>query len=291
MLTRAGSLPQRVISRCAFVWPFSWAFFVLFRLTGQVKRVPVKLLTTFGAFSYSQDGWHHYTAALKEMDQEPKTNPENSILNTFYHRFSPKPGDSYLPVHDQDYWQSTKACYLPPWGGGRVVTFSNRMEQWTGPKTEDDISFHFNHLKTLCARIRSEGFRPWSYRDGYIRICVLENDNGDLRYLVVGGQHRAAIISHLGYSSVWARLQPQHSIYPGTMPNRIKFSEIDSWTEVVSGLFTHQDARGFFESYFKYDGRQQASALGLSSSNTLRAPSAAFQGTCDGTSQEGATQA
>ena len=279
MLTTAASLPQRVISRLSFVWPFSWAFLVLYLLTGQVKRVPVELLTTFGAFSYSQDGWHHYTAALKEMDQDPSAGPENSILRAFYDRFSLQPRDGYLPVHEQDCWQSTKTCYLPPWGGGRVVTFGNRMEQWTGPKTDDDIKFHFDHLKTLCVEIKSQGFRPWSYRDGYIRVCILERGDGDLRYLVVGGQHRAAIMSHLGHSSVWVRLQPRHAIYPGTLPYRVKLSEIDSWKEVVSGLFTQQNARSFFESYFKYDGRQQASTVGLASLNTLRVPSGASQGT------------
>ena len=287
MLISPVSLTDRIIARLSFVWPFSWAFFVLYFLTGQVKRVPIRLLTTFGAFSYSQDGWHHYTAALKQLDQDPDISPENSILKAFYDRFCLNPGDDYLPGQANDLWQSTKTGYLPPWGGGRVVTYSDRMEQWTGPKTEDDIKFHFSHLTTLCAQIKSEGFRPWAYRDGYIRVCVLEKDNGDLRYLVLGGQHRAAIMSHLGYSSVWVRFQPQHSIYPGTMPNRVKLSELDRWKEVVSGVFTRQDARSFFESYFEYDGKQQASALGLSPLNATRVPS----GASHTASYQGGTQA
>ena len=89
----------------------------------------------------------------------------------------------------------------------------------------------------------------------------------------MGGQHRAAIMSHLGYSSVWVRLQPQHAIYPGTMPNRVNLSELERWKEVASGLFNRQDARSFFESYFEYDGKHQASALGLSPLQTSEAVS------------------
>ena len=128
MLNVAVSLPKRVVARLSIVWPISCAFFALYLLTGQVKRVPVQLLTTFGAFTYSQDGWHHYTAALKQMDQDPDTSPENSILRAFYDRFSLKPGDGYLPVHANDLWRSTMKGYLPPWGGGRVVTYSDRTE-------------------------------------------------------------------------------------------------------------------------------------------------------------------
>ena len=258
-----SSIVYRIYAAFLYGRPFAWIWFLLYIATGKVRRVPVTSLTNLGAFSYSQNGWHHFTAALKQIDSDPCISPETSILRPFYDCFRPDTRDGFLPAHANDQWNSTKSCYLPPWGGGKTVNFSDTFEHWTGPKDDESLSFVFGRLRALYSKIRSEGYRPWAYPDGYIRVCMLLRDDQDLRCLVVGGQHRAAIISHLGYRAAWVRLQSPGLVYPSNMPNKIKLKELDRWREVCSGLYTHQDARSFFEAYFRYDGKHQAVSLGL----------------------------
>ena len=248
-----------------FAPPLSWFRLTMYILSGQVRKVPVDLLTTIGAFSYSQNGWHPHTAVLRELDKNPVDFiSEDSILRDFYTRYTPSVESGFLPVHDDPGWSSTKECYRPPWGGGREVTFSDWFEHWVGPKSDEAIKYNFELLEGLRAKIQSEGYLPWAYPDGFINVCALELDSRDVRYIVISGKHRAAVLSHLGYQSVWVRFLPSRSSYPGKMPNRIKLSDIDNWERVDSGAFTREDAGKFFESYFSYDGKEQARSLGLS---------------------------
>ena len=243
--------------------PFCWAWFILLFLTGTIRNVPVASLTNLGAFSFSQDGWHPYTAVLKEIDGDPELHSQDSILREFYNRFIPESRDGFLPIHSDDSWQSTKKCFLPPWRGGKIVDFSEQFEHWTGPKSDESTNFLFHQLKALCAKLESEGYRPWAHPGGFIQVFVLEKSRDDFRCLVVNGQHRAAIISHLGLKSAWVRLQPPGDPYPDNMPNKIKLSQTDTWERVADKQFTPRDARSFFEAYFDYDGRVQAASLGL----------------------------
>ena len=121
----------------------------------------------------------------------------------------------------------------PPWSGGKIVDFSDQFEHWTGPKSDESINSLFHRLKTLYAKLASEGYRPWSYPGGFIHVCVLEKSSDKFRCLVVGGQHRAAVISHLGLKFAWVRLQPGGEPYPSNMPNKIRLSRMDTWERVV----------------------------------------------------------
>ena len=260
---RKSSFSHRVYAIFRYRWPFSWVWFLLYLVTGKVKRVPVSSLTNLGAFSYSQSGWHPFTAALKQLDRDPGICSRNSILTQFYDRFTGDARNGYLPVHSEDGWQSIQTCYLPPWRGGKKVIFDDTFEHWTGPKSDEAVAFLFNRLKAMYSKLKSEGYRPLSYPDGFIRVCVLERSKGDRRCLVVGGQNRAAIISHLRHAETWVQLQQPSAVYPGNMPNVIKLSEHQRWERVVQGEFTAENASRFFGAYFKYDGKAQATALGL----------------------------
>jgi len=166
-------------------------------------------------------------------------------------------------VHSECEWESNKACYRPPWGGGKDVDFGEEFEHWTGPKSAESVNSLFHRLIDLYYKIKSEGYKPWSTPDGFIRVCLLEKPNGERRCLVVSGQHRAAIISHLGYKSAWVRLQHPGELYPNNMPNQIKMSQIDTWEKVVSQDYTRRDAQRIFECYFEHDGNTQAKSIGL----------------------------
>jgi hypothetical protein len=105
--------------------PFCWASFVLLLLTGKIRNVPVASLTNLGAFSFSQDGWHPYTAVLKQIDGDPELRSQDSILREFYNRFVPESRNGFLPIHSKHSWQSTKECYVSPWRGVRSSILAN----------------------------------------------------------------------------------------------------------------------------------------------------------------------
>jgi len=243
--------------------PASYLLFLIYLATGQIRKVSVDALTNLAAFSFSQDGWHPFTAVLSQLSQDPNGTTASSTLKKFYGRFAPQPSEGFLPVHRDKSWKSPRECYIPPWGGGKVVTCSETFEHWTGPKSNESIVLLLERLKLTYSKLKSEGYRPWAYPDGFIRVCILENSRIDYRCLVVGGQNRAASISHMGYKHVWVRLQPKGKNYPGNMPSRIKIRELDQWRPVSHGKFSRQDASCFFEAYFEYNGKEQAKLMGL----------------------------
>jgi hypothetical protein len=118
--------------------PVCWLRFIFLFICGDLKRVPVDTLTNLGAFSYSSNGWHPFTIALKEIDGLHNGFPTTDILSSFYQRFDATDSIGYLPVHHQESWSSIKICYQPPWSGGKTVRSSDDFEHWTGPKSTND---------------------------------------------------------------------------------------------------------------------------------------------------------
>lgn len=243
--------------------PVCWVRLAVQSLTGKARRMPVSSLVNMAAFSFSQDGWHPYTELLKQIDNNPDLKPETSVLREFYDRFTPETRDGFLPVHADGQWESDMTCYRPPWGGGKDVDCGDEFEHWTGPKSAEAVESLFRRINGIYQTLKAEGYHPWTHNDGLIRVIMLEKPNSDFRCLVVGGQHRAAIVSHLGLKTAWVQIQAPGKLYPDNMPNRIKLSQIDTWPGVVSKEYSRRDARRFFESYFEYDGIQQAESIGM----------------------------
>ena len=148
--------------------PFSWLRLFLGILKGDIRRVPVASFTNLGAFSYGQDeGWHPYTAVLRQIDADAELSAGGSVLRDFYQQFTPGTESGFLPVHLDDQWRSIKTCYLPPWGGGKIVNHEDWFEHWTGPKSENSTICLFNKLKSLYVRIKAEGVPI----DLAVRLC------------------------------------------------------------------------------------------------------------------------
>jgi len=230
---------------------------------GDLRRVPVDTLTNLGAFSYGSNGWNPLTMALKEIDEHHDGFSAIDILSSFYQTYDATDSIGYLPVHHHTYWSSIKTCYQPPWSGGKIVRSSDDFEHWTGPKSKNDCRMIYDNLKRVYFMLKSKGYRPSRYPDGWIRVMVLEKSQGDYRCLVVGGQNRAAVVSRLGYKFVWVRKQSKRAPFPDNMGPKIKLKESPFWEKVRSGEYTHEDAHKFFSCYFEFDGNHQAKQLGL----------------------------
>lgn len=208
-------------------------------------------LVNIGAFSYSQKRFHPFNAVLDEFDLGKGDDHITSVLSRFYERYYLAEERGFLPVH-KGVWHSTRTVFIPPWGGGKTVDPGNDFEHWIGPKSPDQINRFLRYFKGLYMKIRKEGYRPFINRDGLVRVIKLKK--GDkVRLLVVGGQKRSSIISHCGYSKVWVRLQYKFKDYPGNMPPVVDLVEVDSWPNVVNGLYTRDDAIAFFNEYFRDD--------------------------------------
>ena len=164
---------------------------------------------------------------------------------------------------------STSAAYLflsdpdTMTGGGSSPADSERVWPWSprlvslpeppdfphwraGPKSRIHMLSEADRLGRLHKSIEKKGFEvkqgeiPW--------YSLLIYDNGidlDYRVIVQHGNHRVAVLAHLGWHVI-----PMAPL-PTILRNEIWFSEAESWPGVLEGSISLADARAAFMAFFR----------------------------------------
>lgn len=96
-------------------------------------------------------------------------------------------------------------------------------------------------------RLREQGYRPWAYGNSFIEGVFLYRRNGERRFVVLQGNHRLAILAHLGARSVQVRSAPGHLA-------SVRERDLERWPLVLSGLCDRGSAQRIFDLYFTEDG-------------------------------------
>jgi len=179
------------------------------RLLSQVRfSIPLKnVRTPFGEPFNARNHWVRTIAEYKSG----LTDFKQSSLYAFHKGFKPR---TILDIFENTKFQAHDFLELGryPWG---KWTNRNGLNEWRlschcGPTPDEIISKEWSDFITLFEKIKSEGFNYKRY--GYPQGLLFLTETNERFFIVLGGNHRAAIASALGYSKIRFRLLPRDYI-------------------------------------------------------------------------------
>lgn len=223
-------------------------------------QVPLDMCVGYTGFPFDPKHWHYLSTVLREFDANPDLQPEGSYLERFHQRFQPSDSAHLLDA------LGVRVAYRPalgmlPWGGFRRGTEKEGLSgkvwshsRWYGPTPPEIIRDEFERMVAAYRSIKRDGYLPWER--GFLGGTFLRRADGALRFIVLQGNHRAAVLAHLGHTSVLVRCLPGcHCV--------IDESDASQWWSVRSGQCGVADARAYLQAYFLSTGREQARRFGL----------------------------
>lgn len=200
-----------------------------------VPTSAVRYAHTASAFSYEQS---HFVRYLRD-------GPE--VLERFYRMHQP---------NDQvaQYFLATDGIgtYTPirfprlrvPWDyehlyGGEGRLGPNHGIQGYGPVSTKKLQLEATRLEKLCRSVRRNGFYT-----GGVRYQLMTRDGSDYRIVITGGQHRVAVLAHLGWPLIPVTAEPR-------VPREIRLEDLPQWPGVLDGTFSAQAAAAVFRAFFR----------------------------------------
>lgn len=207
--------------------------------------LPSSLLRLKGAFGF-HGGWNPMMLALADDIEGFKEyfalfRPENvSELYFLDEQFSPDSlGPPELP------WLFWSERSLSP--GGLGSSTEVKPHKFFGPSTPPKIDKEVQRLQAVLGSIRKQGYRPEKFGD--IEGYFLQLD-GEYRFCICSGKHRAAALTALGVESIPARMRP-------LWPRVIDCERVRDWPMVRNGQMSADFAMAVLRRYFEFDGTQQ----------------------------------
>lgn len=211
---------------------------------------------------FGEDGDHFFVRALASGTDEETVAEE---LRKHYAR-DLMPSVNGLLGRDIG---ATGACYFLPWEKGRIRPLSKfEFSHKAGPTPEAALRPIVKRLLAVLRSIKAKGFRPALMMDGYPRVIILEGGDGTTKFLVRDGNHRLAVLSHLGIEKAPVCLERDHWIpsaafkflykvlrggkngFPENTPAVVREVEAQDWPHVRSGLLTETDGRAVFRALY-----------------------------------------
>ncbi len=271
-------------------------------LRGRVRRIPLAVVTNEFSFSFARDGWNYIRSIVAEYEKDRDISLEQTIFYRFFtHPFvrNVRYLNDILFLHDPERrYRNDFKFYLGtyPWGdhvgGGpwghyfdavsRVDTaslYGPDRNPWYRPGDRRPLEKEWDATLRLYRSMRSAGYRPLA-RGGFPEVTLLVKRSGEFRAVRYNGQHRLAVLSHLGYRRVTVLVPSPRAItreltsWPSasSLPKVVERSEVvvreeevDRWPYVRRGLCSREQALEIFHAFFELTGRERIEALGLPS--------------------------
>ena len=256
------------------VLPTITSYYSKNRLTEQYSIFSVPLVNAVNAlgFRYSDLDiyWHPHVQACKEiiLGNEPVSFGKFHSLNC------PKnaaeafgiPFQICTPLHTAPYFA---ARLLVPWLSmsieqaeafvSRAANAENFITSGVkhgieggdplyGPLSEQKTKIEIERFSRVIRSIQSSGYIRSNEEDGDPYVVCLER-NGELRYIVMTGNHRFAAASALGISHLFAR---------PFIDQIVCLNHVEYWPNVYSGLWSVKDATTYFNHIFDFDSKSWA---------------------------------
>ena len=202
------------------------------------------------------------------LSNRPLTPELNEHLKAYYSLVQPSTSSSWLGIKKKEYIKddsSNLIKYVMPWENISLQTkhkernivakhdsqehgeMLNLNDGWRnyGPISEKVLNLEVNRIMNLKNSIEKKGFKP-SKRHGHIgAIVLLRSDDTWKWYVENGGQHRAPVLSALGYKDIPIRVW-----------KIINEDDASIWPNVVSGLYTESEALKIFDNVCKGNNGQ-----------------------------------
>lgn len=214
---------------------------IMFPRGPKVIWVPIqKIVSSKGqAFSSEQ---HHFVRYLKSGLDE---------FETFYRIHQPKTALQAHFIYETFPDQPPTKGLDVPWHHAdltKTVTPVRFPEQF-GPVSALELSVEALRLDNLQRSFLRSGFLKElesSLRGKTITSRLLLHTNGDFRVMILQGNHRTAVLAHLG----WEQIPTQLVGSVWNLPP-VRLGDLEQWPGVVDGRFTRETARAIFEAFFR----------------------------------------
>ena len=208
---------------------------------------PADATTIFGC-GFGDDGWHHLRQTLREFDADTSISAERTALWRFLKNFQPQ---HTLSLIGEDEGQLPLFVY--PWGTFDRASRAGLKDPWIsrfcGPSCDDFIHEEYRRTVKLYELMRRDGYRPWQFPNSFIGGTLLIKEDDQRRFVVMQGNHRMAVLAHLGVQRIAVRAMPGH------LPV-VRERDVDRWPAVTSGLCTAEQARKLFRHFFDQSGQR-----------------------------------
>jgi|JI10StandDraft_1071094.scaffolds.fasta_scaffold477114_2 hypothetical protein len=215
---------------------------------------PDTATTLFGC-GFGATGWHHIRRTLLEFDENPALTARDSTMWRYLSGFRPTSISLLAGVGDEP----PLPLFEYPWG-----TFSGSYvrgpkdpikSRFCGPSEPAFIEDEFARTLALYASLRQTGYQPDVYPNAYIGGTWLVAVDGQRRFVVMQGNHRMAVLAHMGLTHIAVRnvRQARAAVYE---------TELLRWEHVRSGQCSVEHARRVFQYFFQHTGWQVAEAIG-----------------------------
>ena len=179
--------------------------------------------TPFGE-PFNQD--NHWVKTLEEYDYGLRDYKKSTLYN-FHQGFQPT--NIFSLINDNDIFKNNFFLGEYPWGRWAQKT---KREDWEkgshcGPTTDENIKKEWDNFIYLYNKMQAEGLKLKKY--GLPLGCFLIDENKEKYFIVTGGNHRMAIISHLKLSqNIAVRAIARENIKQFTYFDRIKIKHYRS---------------------------------------------------------------
>ncbi len=213
-------------------------------------------------FSYDSGGNHPYVRSARiALESESYYDSIYRELTKYYNNTKLESAADYLELKAEELSKIEPWGFVWPWetttsknkiGFERsLAENSGKMKlgigdlnlsygwKYAGPASEELIVNESLRIKNLMKRIYQDGYSRHNDKDGDIVATILENRDGEWRWSISSGMHRAAVISALGYSEVPVRVR-----------GIIRESDSKVWPNVMNGFYSELDALKVFDRHF-----------------------------------------
>jgi len=253
---------KKLVRKIPPIYRAASALYVYLKRHSQLCQVPIDICTNPMAFSFAPTGWNYLIEQLKEFDSEKRHNVQNSALWKFHEQYQPK-DMSDLPIAAGLDVAFKPGLSIYPWGSFDVEkskhggTAKNAYRtRFHGPSSFELVERDFFNLLALYEYMKVHGYRPWYFANAFIGGVFLERENGQKKFVVLQGNHRTAILAHLGYKQIWTR-------YLKRCYKCISEKDVSDWFYVKSGECSVEDAKAYFDSFFVLTGKERAKRGGF----------------------------
>lgn len=209
-------------------------------------EIELDKISNIFACSFSKNGWHPIVETLKEYDQNNNIHFSDTTLWKYHKYFCPSGIGSFFKLEE---------CEIPlfiyPWGtfsNGDVTTNKDpSSSRFCGPSNDQFIKQEFKRIIDLYHKLKKTGYKPTKFPNSFISGTILERSDGSRKLIVMQGNHRSAILSHLGKKSIQFRIGSNALKY-------VKETHSESWPLVRNNHCSNKNALQIFDNFFKEDG-------------------------------------
>jgi len=226
-----------------------------------VAKVPMQFGRSLPCFSYSKDSLHPFVIAARRANISEQNVIE--VLKKYYELVTPK---NSLEIFDMGFNLDKKEfpswAVLMPWDCETQAELINKTKKtvehenkvagyrlgieggwsWLGPTGIKKTKIEANRLLALLKSIKLKGYKRSNEIDGDIIANILIGEKDNWVWQSISGQHRASILSALGYETVYVRIN-----------KFIRREDVEHWPNVVNGFYTKQEALKIFDMIFDSD--------------------------------------